>query len=207
MKRLIALTALCIAAQAHAQTPTPPSSPAKKELIAKVLQLQQGDIEALARNLAQEPAARMMQEANRILQSQVPADKRESVGKSIEASAKKYVDEAVPLVKERALKLAPTTLGSSLEERFTEDELKIFVAWLESPVYRKYQQVAPEFQRNFVQKLVADARPGIDPKLKSLEESVRTALASAGSTSSSGSTGSSGSSGSAAKPAAKAASK
>jgi hypothetical protein len=70
-------------------------------------------------------------------------------------------------------------LGAALEEKFTEDELKVFVNWLESPVYRKYQQVAPEIQRNFVQKLVAEARPSIDPKLKTLEESVRNALASA----------------------------
>jgi hypothetical protein len=186
MKRFLALTLITFACQTQAQSTTPAaapaatvSSPAKKALVDKVLKLQQGDIEALSRNLTQEPAARMLQEANRVLQTQVPQEQREVTGKTIEAAARKYVDEAVPLVRDKAIKLAPSTLGAALEEKFTEDELKVFVNWLESPVYRKYQQVAPEIQRNFVQKLVAEARPSIDPKLKTLEESVRNALASA----------------------------
>ena len=36
------------------------------------------------------------------------AEQREAVGKSIEADAKHYVDEAGPLVRDRAIKLAPT---------------------------------------------------------------------------------------------------
>jgi hypothetical protein len=176
MKRILALSALCVAFGAHAQTSTLSSSPAKKELAAKVLALQQTDIDNLSRNLAQEPAARLLQEAGRVLQSQVPEDKREAVAKQLEASAKKYIDEAVPLVRDRAAKVAPSTIGASLEERFTEDELKALIAWLESPVCKKYQQVGPEIQRGFMQKLVADARPGIEPKLKALDESVRAAL-------------------------------
>jgi hypothetical protein len=181
MKRLLVLSALCAAFGVSAQTtPAPlPTSPAKKELVKKVLALQQPEVEMLARNLAQEPAARMMQEAGRVLQSQVPEDKREAAVKSLEESAKKYVDEAVPLVRDRAIKLAPSTIGTSLEERFTEAELKALIAWLESPTYKKYQQVAPEIQRGFMQKLIADARPSIEPKLKTLEESVRATLTSA----------------------------
>lgn len=198
MKRLLALSLLCIAYAAQAQTALP-TSQAKKDLVSKILVLQQPDVEMLARNLAQEPAGRMLQEAGRVLQSQVAEDKRDALVRSLEASAKKYIDEAVPLVRERAIKLAPSTIGASLEERFTEDELKGLIAWLESPTFKKYQQVAPEIQRNFMQKLVADARPSIEPKLKSLEESVRATLSTAvGSTSAPAPSG---------KPAAKAATK
>jgi uncharacterized protein YqgV (UPF0045/DUF77 family) len=181
MKRLLVISALFAAFGASAQTsPAPlPTSAAKKELVKKVLALQKPEIEMLARNLAQEPAARMMQEAGRVLQSQVPEDKREASVKSLEESAKKYVDEAVPLVRERAIKLAPSTIGTSLEERFTESELKALIAWLDSATYKKYQQVAPDIQRGFMQKLIADARPAIEPKLKTLEENVRATLTSA----------------------------
>lgn len=181
MKRLLVLSALCAALGVSAQTTPAPlsTSPAKKELVKKVLALQQPEVEMLARNLAQEPAARMMQEAGRVLQSQVPEDKREAAVKSLEESAKKYVDEAVPLVRDRAIKLAPSTIGTSLEERFTEAELKALIAWLESATYKKYQQVAPDIQRGFMQKLIADARPSIEPKLKTLEESVRATLTGA----------------------------
>ena len=185
MKRLLALSVLCLAFGAQAQSAaTLPTSQAKKDLVSKILVLQQPDVELLARNLAQEPAGRMLQEAGRVLQNQVADDKRDAIARSLEASAKKYIDEAVPLVRERAIKLAPSTIGASLEERFTEDELKGLIAWLESPPFKKYQQVAPEIQRNFMQKLVTDARPAIEPKLKTLEESVRATLMAAGSGSS-----------------------
>ncbi len=184
MKRILALSVLCLAIGAQAQTALP-TSQAKKDLVSKILVLQQPDVEMLAKNLAQEPAGRMLQEAGRVLQSQVAEDKRDAVARSLEASARKYVDEAVPLVRERAIKLAPSTIGVALDERFTEEELKGLIAWLESPTFKKYQQVAPEIQRNFMQKLVADARPVIEPKLKTLEENVRATLLSTGSGSSS----------------------
>ena len=84
----------------------------KKELVQKLLTLQQPGIENAARSLVERPAAQMMQEAGRVLQTQIPADKREAIGKSIEADAKRYVEETLPPVRERALKLAPTTLSS-----------------------------------------------------------------------------------------------
>jgi uncharacterized protein len=184
--RLFALTTLCIAAQAQAQNSPPaaaaapaPLSAAKRELVNKLMQLQQNEVEGTARKLAQEPAGALLQQASRVIQNQVPAEKRESVAKSIDAMAKKYVDETVPLVTERAVKLAPSTIGASIGEQMTEDELKSLVATLDSPAYKKYQAAMPEIFRNFVQKLVADARPAVEPKVKALDENVRTALTTA----------------------------
>jgi hypothetical protein len=117
----------------------------------------------------------MIQAAARALQ-QVPDDKREAVGKSIEGDVKKYVEETNPLVRDRAVKLAPSTIGAAMEEKFTEDELKQLVAWLESPVNKKYAQLSPEIQKNFTEKLVAEARPTVEPKLQALEVKVRASL-------------------------------
>ena len=165
------LLGACVAA--HAQST---ASPAKKELVQKLLALQQPGIEVAARGIVERPAAVMLQEAGRVLQTQIPADKREPIGKTIEVDAKKYVEETYPPVRERALKLAPTTLGPALEEKFTEDELKQLIAWFESPVNKKFQQASGEMQSAFMQKLVAEARPVIEPKLQSLEQKVRAAL-------------------------------
>ncbi|HEV7915005.1 MAG TPA: DUF2059 domain-containing protein, partial [Albitalea sp.] len=84
-----------------------------------------------------------------------------------------------PLVRERALKLAPTTIGPLLEEKFSEDELKQLIAWLESPINKKYQQIGPEMQNNFAQKLIAEISPLLDPKLQTLQQQVRTTLTAA----------------------------
>ena len=58
----------------------------------------------------------------------------------------------------------------------TDDELKQLIAWLESSVNKKYLQLGPEMQNGFMQKLVTEARPLLDPKLQALETKVRTAL-------------------------------
>lgn len=180
MKRTIVLALLASATLAHAQTaPAPASAPvsaAKKELVQKVLLLQQPSIENMARNLVEQPAGQMMQAAGRALQQQVPAEKREAVGKGIEADVKKYVDESYPNIRDRAVKIAPTTIGAVLEEKFTDDELKQLIAWLESPVNKKYLQLGPEMQNGFMQKLVTEARPVLDPKLQALETKVRASL-------------------------------
>ena len=181
MKQLIAATLMAGAAlaqaQAPAQTTTPaPSSPAKKELVAKIVALQQPGIDNLARGIAERPAAQMMQAAGNVLQTKIAPEKREAVGKAIEADVKKYVDESAPILKDRAAKIGPATIGPIIEERFSEDELKQLAAWLESPVNKKYQLVAPEMQQALVQKLVAEAGPLLDPKLKALEQRVRIAL-------------------------------
>jgi len=107
---------------------------------------------------------------------QVPAEKREATGKAIETDIKKYVDDATPIVRDRAVKLAPSTIGATLEEKFSEDELRQLIAWLESPVNKKYAQLGPDMQSNFTQKLVADARPMIEPRLQALDAKVRASL-------------------------------
>ncbi len=186
MKRLLALTALCFAVHAHAQTatsapaPAPaPTSPAKKELVKKLLQLQQANFDGLSRSIVERPAIQLMQAAGQALQTQVPADKREATGKQIEADVKKFVDESSTLLRDRTAKLVPTTFGSGLEEKFTEDELRQFIAWTESPVNKKFQQLLPDIQTGFLQKLVADTAPVLDPKFQALQQKVRTTLTTA----------------------------
>jgi hypothetical protein len=149
---------------------------AKKDLVQRILAIQQSEIETVARGLIERPAAQMMQEAGLALQRQVAPDKREAMAKSIEAEVKKYVDESYPLVRERALRIAPTTIGAVLEEKMTEDELKQLLAWLESPVNKKYQTLGPDMRNGFVQKLLTDARPVVDPKLQALDGRIRQIL-------------------------------
>ena len=168
-RRLMTIAALCAAATlAQAQS--------KKELVQKVLALQQPTIENVSRSIVERPAMQLMQAAGQALQTQVPPERREAVGKAIEADIKSYVAEATPLMRERALKLAPSTVGVGLEEKFSEAELKQLLAWLESPVNKKFQQFAPEAFNNLGQKLVAEAAPLLDPKLKALEQKVRANL-------------------------------
>ncbi|HEX4235366.1 MAG TPA: hypothetical protein VH041_13805 [Caldimonas sp.] len=172
---LLALT-VAIAPLAQTTTTTTSTSPAKKELVQRILRLQQAEIEGLARALVERPAAQMMQEAGLAIQRQVAPEKREAIGKQIEVEVRKYVDDAYPVVRDRALKLAPTTFGAALETKMSEDELKTLLAWLESAANKKYQQIAVEARNGFVQQVMAEAGPAVQPKLQALDARVRVIL-------------------------------
>ena len=167
MKKLLVVALLALATSVSAQ-----SSAAKKELVAKVLQLQQPAIENVARLLVEQPAAILMQRAGNLMQTRTPPDKREAIGRDIQADVKKYVDEVVPLARERAVRLAPASIGVLLDERFTEDELRQLIGILESPVNRKFQQMGGEMQKSLQDKLVAEIKGLIEPKIKTLELAV-----------------------------------
>ncbi|MCH7345188.1 SEC15 family protein [Pelomonas sp. CA6] len=143
----------------------------KKELAAKVVQLQQGGIETVARGILQQPVGQLMQRAGLALQ-QLPADKREAAAKAIDADVRRFLDENDKFLKERANKLAPAVLGPVLEEKFTEDELRQLVAWIESPLNRKFSQVAPEMQKALAEKLLADAGKTMDERFLGLQNNV-----------------------------------
>lgn len=197
MKHWIAAALLLGATLAHAQTS------AKKELVQQLLALQKTGLEEMARMIVERPAVQTLQAARNALDTQPPSPQRDSAGRAVEAEVKKFIDEAVPILRERALKIAPETYGAALEEKFTEAELKQLVAWYGSDVNKKYQQTVPELQNGFAQKLVAEAGPLLDGKLAALQQRVRTALgAPVGAPSPAARA-----SGPAAKPAAKAASK
>lgn len=173
MKHLIATLALvAVGGGALAQTPAPaPSSPAKKELVARVLKIQQPGIELLARQLVEQPVGQMLQQLSPALQ-RIPQERRQALAADIQADARKYADEMNPIVRDKALKLAPTIIGPMLEEKFSEDELKQLVALLESPVNKKFQSMGVEMQRAFGEKLIADMKPQVEPKLRALGQSV-----------------------------------
>lgn len=155
------------AVSAYAQT-----TPAKKALIARILKAQQPGIEGMSRAMVERPAIALVEGASAALQERVAADKREAVGKEIQADVKKYLDEAVPLVTSRAAKLAPTTIGPFLEEKFTEDELKQVAAFLESAAFNKYQQLSGEMQKVLMEKVLLETRSTVDPKVAALEQTV-----------------------------------
>lgn len=163
------LLILAIAAAASAPA-LAQSTPGKKEAIARILKVQQPGIENMAKALVQDSVIPLMDAAGNALQ-RVAADKREALGKELQADARKYVDDTSVMVRDRAVKLAPTTVGPILEEKFSEEELKQLATMLESPVLAKFNSAGNDIQRAMVEKLVAETRPQVEPKLRALEDS------------------------------------
>ncbi len=167
-RAVIAIAALFGLSLVHAQTAAPGG---KKEQAGKIVVLMKPALEGLGQQLAQQPAQQIQQRAFAALQS-VPAERREVVAREIEADLRKYVEDTTPMVRDRAVKLAPATLSPMLEEKFTEDELRQIVQFLESPLNRRFQQFFPEMQRALAEKLVAELRPDIETKARALEQTV-----------------------------------
>lgn len=175
MKRIPWIAAALLTAASIVSAQTPAQTPAKRDLVAKVLQLQQPGIEAMAREIAEQPVRQLTQQASAVLQK-VPVDKREAIARRIDADMRKYVEEVTPLIRERAVRLAPSTVGLLLEQRFSEDELRQLIAWMESPVNKKYQQLAPEMQNSMIKKLLAEVEPVVEPKRQALQQEMRKAF-------------------------------
>ena len=161
---MLVLAAAGTAAQAQ-------STPAKKELAAKLVALQAPGIQNVGRQIAGQTSQRALQAAGRAL-PRVPADKREAAAKEVEGDVQRFFAEIEPVLRDRATKLAPGVLQPIYEEKFSEDELRQAIAWLESPVSKKFQQVDGDAAKALAEKLVADARPSIEARLKALEASV-----------------------------------
>jgi hypothetical protein len=185
LKATLLAAALAAASVVTVQAQTPPS-PAKKELIARVLKLQQPDLENTARALTEQPAMQMWQQAGQVLQ-RLPAERRDAVAQDIQADLRKYVEETTPIVRERAIRLAPTTIGTVLDERLSEDELRQIVAMLESPTVTKYRGLFPDMQRALSEKLLGDVRGEVEPRLRAAQQTVAQRLGVAPSASASAS--------------------
>ena len=148
----------------------------KKEVVQKILSSQQGALDDMSRNVAEQPARQLAMGARQILVQGVPEDKREATAKLVDAEIKKYLDGAVPAVRASAGKLSTSVLGPIYEEKFSEDELKQLQAMLESPVLKRYQSLLPEMSNALLEKVVADARPQVTPKLQTAEKNIRAIL-------------------------------
>ncbi len=148
----------------------------KATLIKQFIEIQRPGIESLARGLIEQSSAPIAQAGSQYLQTQVPEAKRESAAKAADAELKKYFDESYPLVRDKAIQIAPGALTPILEQNFSEDELKQLLAWINSPLSKKYQELNPKMQTALTEKLVTETRATIEPKMRALDTNVAKAL-------------------------------
>ena len=164
MQRLLCTALLAgIAALAQAQTSTAPAmaaapaataSPAKHDLAKRWVAVQDPALDNLARNVVELPARQLLAAAEPVLRGKVPADKRDAVAKQLQDAARKYVDETAPAVRKRAQELGQSDLQASIEEKYTEEELRQIVTFFESPTFKKMQQTQPQIDQALQRKLV-----------------------------------------------------
>ena len=79
-------------------------------------------------------------------------------------------------MRDKAVQSAPAALTPVMEQNFSEEELRQLIAWISSPLSKKYQEINPQLQGALTEKVVGETRTAIEPKLRALDASVAKAL-------------------------------
>lgn len=148
----------------------PAQAQSKKELAAKIVNLQKAQHEQFGMNLAQAPIQQLVQNAAQVLRARVPADKREATGKAMDEELRAYMKDVGPALRASAIKHAGEQLTVKLEADFSEAELKQVLQFLESPAIRRYHQLGAELNNGVAQKVLADNRNLIETRAKALDQ-------------------------------------
>ena len=170
-------TLLALIAAASAATAQQAAPADKQKLVQQVLAL--WHIEDAAIVMVQRPAADALQQARIALQGRVSAAKQDATLHDIATDLQKYIDEATPIARDNALRLKVPTVGPLLAQNFSDEELRQLIALLESPVKKKFEQMVPQFERAFGEKIAAESRASIDPKLQAMTQAIGLKLRSA----------------------------
>lgn len=176
-KSAAAITLFVAAGVANAAGTPQAISPAKQELVQKVLALWQ--VEAIGETMLAEPVVEAVSQARSLLQGRATVEKRDAAMRDISADAQKFLDDNKPLVRSNAQKHVPATVAPILAEKFTEEELRQLITLLESPVKKKFEAMVPDMKKALGEKLAAETGPTIDPKLDDLRNRISVRLRTA----------------------------
>jgi hypothetical protein len=142
----------------------------KDQLVSRVIELIKPEAVPLQRLEA--IVVNAVQQAKIGMESRVAPDKRDAAMREIVAISKKTLEETEPIVRSAGEKLAPTTVGQLLRDKFSEDELRQLIALLESPVRKKFDEVLPQLQLSIGKAVFDETRPQVDPKLKAMGDAI-----------------------------------
>ena len=131
-----------------------------------ILQLQQPEIESVARSIVERPAAQMMQEAGLAMQRQVPPDKREAMGKAIEAEVKKYVDESVSAGARAGAQARAVDARRGARGEVQRGRAEAAARLARVAGEQEIPAAGPEMRNTFVQKVLAESIAAVDPKVR-----------------------------------------
>ena len=164
-----AIALLCAAVLTPAAYAQNKQEQEKKELATRIVNLQKTqDMDALIAQLAG-TANRAVVETWLPRLDNMPAARQKAVADQLDVELKKFNDDVVRLIKTRNERVSLDVLVPAYSERFTADELKQLVAFLESPVIRKYYAANPHMANLLAQKLVDATRADVQARTKEFD--------------------------------------
>ncbi|MDO5654280.1 MAG: DUF2059 domain-containing protein [Brachymonas sp.] len=159
----VIVTAACAPLAVQAQ------DAARRELATRIVNLQKAqDMDALIAQLA-DTANRAVVDAWMPRLGRLPAAKQKTAASQLDAELKKFNDDNMRLIKSRNDRISVDVLVPAYAEKFTADELRQLVAFLESPVIRKYYAANPQLANLLAEKLVEATRADVEKRIKAFD--------------------------------------
>lgn len=157
------------AATASTAAGTTTNSNAKLDLAAKLVALQRGpDMERMVFQLTSSAVQPVIGKWAPELES-MPKARIEKAREQLNAELKSLGDATRKLIDAQMAKSADSALLPAYLERFTEDEMKQLLAMFESPIYKKYQTLAPELGNLWVKDVVDNTRSAVEESVKAFD--------------------------------------
>ena len=154
---------------------------AKRALAVKLAALQlKNDGGALTEQLVQSAAMPIIQNWSQRLDETVPPARQKDVRDKLDVELKKFVDSTRKTVEAQVSKSAEASLVPVYMEKFSEDELKTIVAYLESPVSAKFMNVAGEATNGWAKKVVESTKSSVEASAKSFDSAAGKIVQSGG---------------------------
>jgi uncharacterized protein len=139
---------------------------AKRPLAVRAVAAQEGpEMDRMLAQLADSATQQMIGNWDERV-ANLPAAKQQNAIAALDAELKKFNDDTLKLITAQAPKARNDVLVSAYAERFSQDELKQLVALLEAPVFKKYQNTAPELGNLFVKAIVDGTRDQVTARSK-----------------------------------------
>ena len=170
MLTLKSKAALAITAAAFAFPMAAHAQDAKHDLAVKLAQIQaKNDGGALTDQLVQSAAVPMIQGWSQRLDETVPPARQKEVRDKLDVELKKFVENTKKTVEAQVDKTAESTLVPVYMEKFSEEELKTIVTYLESPVSSKFMTTAGEATNAWAKKVVEATKSQVEANAKTFD--------------------------------------
>ena len=143
---------------------------AKRALAVKLAALQlKNDGPALSEQLVQSAAMPIIQNWSQRLDETVPPARQKDVRDKLDVELKKFVEGTRKTVDAQVNKSAEAALVPVYMEKFSEEELKTIVAYLESPVSAKFMTVAGDATNGWAKKVVDATKSTVETSAKNFD--------------------------------------
>lgn len=173
LNKFMAASALALAATTVA---LPAQAQSAQESATRLANLQKNSVVAPLAEMAANPVmAKWLPSVDSI-----PQAKRPAAAQQMNAEMQKYNAENVRAIQAATDRLAPEVLVPALKQRFSEDELRQIVTFMESPAAKKYFSANPELGNLFAGKVAEATSANVKANMASFDKTATEIVHKAG---------------------------